>query len=140
MPIIGLECGAVKIMPYNPGWRQCFAKEKELLYVLLSKDAVDIQHIGSTAVPGLSAKPIIDIMVGIKALNAGLADIELLEGQGYEYRGEAGMPGRLFFVKGSPNSGLTMCIWLSTTVNSGSITCFSGIIWCSMLMRLRNMK
>ncbi|WP_434655313.1 GrpB family protein [Thermoanaerobacterium thermosaccharolyticum] len=99
---LGLKRGVVKIAPFCDVWKQYFEEEKELLYKLLGTDAVDIQHIGSTAVPGLSAKPIIDIMVGVKALNDGLKHVETLEKQGYEFRGEAGIPGRLFFAKGSP--------------------------------------
>jgi GrpB-like predicted nucleotidyltransferase (UPF0157 family) len=65
---------------------------------------LDIQHVGSTAIPGLGAKPIIDIMVAISEL----ADVEKCIGPlatlGYEFRGEAGIPGRLFFGKGSPRT------------------------------------
>lgn len=101
--LIGLERGKVEIKPYNPMWKHCFEEERNLLKALLEKDAVDIQHIGSTAIPGISAKPIIDIAVGVRELNDGLKHIEALEKHGYEFRGEAGIPGRLFFAKGSPD-------------------------------------
>lgn len=101
-PLIGLQRGAVRVVPYNPIWKQCFEEEKILLEHLLQKDAIDVQHVGSTAVPGLSAKPIIDIMVGVENLNDGLKYVEALEEHGYEFRGDAGIPGRLFFAKGSP--------------------------------------
>lgn len=101
-PLIGLQRGAVRVVPYNPIWKQCFEEEKILLDHLLQKDAVNVQHVGSTAVPGLSAKPIIDIMVGVENLTDGLKYVEALEEHRYEFRGDAGIPGRLFFAKGSP--------------------------------------
>lgn len=98
---IGLKRGEVKLSAYCNEWKTCYEVEKELLLNLLGSNVIDVQHIGSTAVPGLSAKPIIDLMVGIRNLKDGLKLVELLEGQGYEFRGEAGIPGRLYFVKGN---------------------------------------
>lgn len=96
---IGLAQGVVKIVPYCSSWNDHFRDEKEILCKLLDLHVLDIQHIGSTAVPGLSAKPIIDIMAGVRSLEDGLGCVEVLERQGYAFKGEAGIPGRLFFTK-----------------------------------------
>lgn len=98
---IGLENGIVKVQTYNPNWDHLFQKEKNLLVIKLNGLHVDVQHIGSTAVPELSAKPIIDIMVGIINLNSSIEYIKYLEELGYEYKGENGITERHFFVKGT---------------------------------------
>ena len=61
-----------------------------------------IEHIGSTAVPGLDAKLIVDLMVGVRGLRDGVRCTPLLEDLGYEQRGKAGVPGKLFFRTRSP--------------------------------------
>ena len=60
-------------------------------------DNLDIQHIGSTAVPGLSAKPILDIGVAVKSFEAAFALVSPIEELGYTYRGENGIPRRPLF-------------------------------------------
>lgn len=64
---------------------------------------VDIQHVGSTAIPGLVAKPIIDIAVALRQLEDVEKCIEPLERLGYEYKGDEGHPGSFFFAKGDPS-------------------------------------
>ena len=83
---------------YDPRWPALFESEKERLAVLLGARAVDIQHIGSTAIPGLAAKPIIDIAVGFQELQTAESCIPLLEDAGYAYEPdlEAALPGRRF--------------------------------------------
>jgi len=61
--------------------------------------AVVVEHIGSTAVPGLLAKPIIDLLAGLSPLDVG-PGVAAMEALGYEYLGEYGIPGREFFRKG----------------------------------------
>jgi GrpB-like predicted nucleotidyltransferase (UPF0157 family) len=61
---------------------------------------VEIEHMGSTAVPGLAAKPVVDISVGLRTLDVSRDDIAAMERLGYEHLGEFGLPGRLFFRKG----------------------------------------
>ena len=63
-----------------------------------------IEHVGSTAVPSLASKPILDIMVGVRRLREADHCIEPLVRLSYEYRGAAGAPGRLFFRKGDPRT------------------------------------
>jgi GrpB-like predicted nucleotidyltransferase (UPF0157 family) len=58
----------VTIVDYNPIWPELFELEKEKLLAAVGDYVLDIQHIGSTAVPGLAAKPVIDIMIGVRTL------------------------------------------------------------------------
>lgn len=71
---------------YNKNWPDKFAEEKAMLSILLRQYIQgSIEHVGSTAVPGLSAKPIIDIMVGIQSLKHAKPAIAKLTQQGYCY-------------------------------------------------------
>ena len=81
-----------------------FDRERARIERALGSWAEGIEHVGSTAVPGLAAKPIIDIMVGVGSLRDAEHYIKPLEQLCYECRGEAGIPGRLFFRKGDPRS------------------------------------
>ena len=66
---------------------------------------IAIEHVGSTSIAGLGAKPIIDVMPGLRAFEDGPRTVSPLERIGYEYRGEYGIPGRHFFVKDDPETG-----------------------------------
>ena len=61
--MLGLRRGTVQVVPYSPLWASLFQEEFRRLASALGAQAKDIQHIGSTAVPGLAAKPILDIGV-----------------------------------------------------------------------------
>ncbi|WP_425448293.1 GrpB family protein [Dethiothermospora halolimnae] len=98
--IIGLKRGTVKLLPYDSQWKKEYDNEKELLNFTIGKYILDIQHIGSTSIEGLWAKPIIDIAVGVESLDLVTEIKSLLEDIGYEYRGNAGVEGRVFFTKG----------------------------------------
>jgi GrpB-like predicted nucleotidyltransferase (UPF0157 family) len=63
--MIGLKRNTVSLVKYNPEWIELFNKEKVLLKEILGQDAIGIEHIGSTAIIGIMAKPIIDIALGI---------------------------------------------------------------------------
>ena len=89
----------VEVVPYDPGWVGEFESQARRLASVLGDEAVAIHHYGSTAIPGLCAKPIIDILVevkDIKAIDALNAEMEAL---GYEARGEQGFSGRRYFVR-----------------------------------------
>lgn len=77
----------VAVVPYDPRWPDMFEQERLHLMSCLPKDLVGrIEHSGSTAVPGLSAKPIIDILVEVSSLDETKKRIvAVLEPQGYEY-------------------------------------------------------
>jgi GrpB-like predicted nucleotidyltransferase (UPF0157 family) len=83
--------------PYNPDWREQFRQLKKKLETHLHDYAVDIQHVGSTSIPGLPAKPIldIDILLADQSQLSGVSSI--LENAGYHNRGDQGIPGRFAF-------------------------------------------
>jgi len=99
---IGLEKGVVLIMPYTPEWRRIFETEEILLLEKLDKLVLDIQHVGSTAIPGMLAKPIIDIAIAMTDFEQARVCLPLIEELGYEYRGEQGIPRRHMFARGNP--------------------------------------
>ena len=90
----------VVITEYDPEWPAQFAEEAERIRQALGDTLVAIEHVGSTAIPCLPAKPVIDILVGVTSLAGAELKIPALEALGYECRGENGIPGRLFFRKG----------------------------------------
>ncbi|MBR3714503.1 MAG: GrpB family protein [Clostridia bacterium] len=90
----------IEVVAYRPEWAKMFAQEAKQIKKILGKNCVWVHHIGSTAVKGLAAKPIIDIMPVVKDLSAvDLLDKEF-EAIGYECKGEFGIPGRRFYTKG----------------------------------------
>jgi GrpB-like predicted nucleotidyltransferase (UPF0157 family) len=92
----------IELRDPDPGWPEMFLKERALLMRSLGNIAISIDHIGSTAVPGLKAKPVIDIMVSVKELELGEVQ-GLLEAMGYVHVPIDEM-GRLFFRKGMPRT------------------------------------
>lgn len=92
----------IVVAEYNPLWPASFEEEKARILGLISPWAESVEHIGSTSVEGLGAKPIIDIMVGLRSLDDARECIPLLETIGYEYvpKHEAVMPERRYFHKG----------------------------------------
>ena len=99
---IGLARNVVRVDEYTPEWARLFAEEAARLWAAIGPHVLDIQHVGSTSVPGLAAKPILDIGVAVASFEGALVCVPLLEALGYEYRGENGIPRRHYFVKGDP--------------------------------------
>lgn len=97
--MIGLKRGTVKLVPHNPGWDKLFQAEKAKLLVALGELVVDIQHVGSTAIPTIPAKPIVDIAVLVKSLEKVKGYVGKMEALGYRKKQE-NRPERLFFTKG----------------------------------------
>lgn len=89
----------VELVEYNPEWPKMFDRERALIAVALGSVILDIQHVGSTSIPALAAKPIIDIMIAVESLQQIKNSVPVLKELDYEYCGEAGIPGRLFFRK-----------------------------------------
>ncbi len=100
--LIGLEKGMVRLVAFDPQWKQLYEEEKACLAEVLGSTILDIQHIGSTSIPGMPAKPIIDIAIAIADFEEARLCIPLVAGLGYEYKGEFGIPHRHYFVKGDP--------------------------------------
>ncbi len=87
----------IEVVPYDPNWPRAFEEEAKKLEGILGSHCLKIYHIGSTAVPGLAAKPIIDIMVVVKDILEVDKLIPHFEELGYVAKGEHGMPFRRFF-------------------------------------------
>ena len=94
----------VELRDYDPSWAEIFEAERLLIAPIFDGRAAGIEHIGSTSVPDLCAKPIVDVLVGLRELALSPEDIDTMEDLGYEYMGEFGIPGRLYFRKGEPRT------------------------------------
>lgn len=86
----------------DPDWSQRFEQEKAVIRSAIGEQIVEIEHFGSTAVPELAAKLIVDILIGLKHYPLSRDGIHRLANIGYECLGEAGIPGRLYFRKRQP--------------------------------------
>ena len=87
----------VTVVPYDPRWPQAFAAASAEVAAAFGANLLDIHHIGSTAIPGMHAKPVIDmlgIVADIAAVDSRHAQMQAL---GYEPMGEFGIPGRRYF-------------------------------------------
>jgi GrpB-like predicted nucleotidyltransferase (UPF0157 family) len=98
---LGLKRGTVVLKKHHHEWAEAFEKEKAHLHELLRDIALDIQHTGSTSIPGLSAKPIIDILMAVRSLSDISKIQTTLEKAGYEYRENGSNDIQKLFVKGS---------------------------------------
>lgn len=94
----------VKVVPHDPTWSKLFRAEADRIAAVLGQEVMAIHHIGSTAIPNISAKPIIDILVEV-------LDIEKIDGfndemmkLGYLPQGEFGIPRRRFLIKGNDSA------------------------------------
>ena len=97
--------GLIVVSDYDPNWPALFEQESTRIKNALGAFTLAIEHIGSTAVPGLSSKPIIDLLVGVPSLEeANERCIAPIEALGYIYIPEysSWLPGELFFRKGPP--------------------------------------
>lgn len=90
----------VVVTEYNDKWSQMFVEEAEIIKEIFADELIGIHHIGSTSVPGLKAKPIIDMMPVVKHIERIDSYNEQMTALGYECMGELGMKGRRYFRKG----------------------------------------
>ncbi len=104
--MIGLERGKVRLVPYESEWARLFEEEARLLHSTLGDRALRIEHVGSTAIEGMDAKPLIDLMIGVEDLEAVREIAPALERIGYEWRADQDSPDHMLFVKG-PESART---------------------------------
>ena len=101
MSDIGLASGTVKLVDYNDNWPNLFEAEQNILSKALGLDKQGIQHVGSTSIPGMVAKPILDIAVLVNSFDVIDQWKNILDNIGYTYKGiEPDLPDRRFFAKG----------------------------------------
>jgi GrpB-like predicted nucleotidyltransferase (UPF0157 family) len=97
----------IEIVEYDSTWQQMAVDEISTLRKIFSGDINirDIQHVGSTAIPGIAAKPIIDIYIGVDMIEKAQSMIKPLEDLSYIYWADNPNPKKMFFVKGMPPYG-----------------------------------
>lgn len=105
MPL-GLESGTVRIEAYDTAWPEQFKAEAERLREHFAPTGLELvlEHMGSTAVPGLASKPILDILAGYPQGAELSAYIDAFKAADYVHRGEQEIPGREFFRRGNPRA------------------------------------
>jgi len=101
MKVIGLQNEKVELYTYNSAWEKLYKKEEKLLISIVEKYGLDIEHIGSTAIPGSKAKPIIDIAIGVKKIRDAEKFVKPLKQLGYDCKHDARIENRYFFTKGN---------------------------------------
>ena len=102
--VLGLASGKVSLARAHAAWAVAYQQERDRILAALSTRLLDIQHVGSTAIPNVVAKPILDILIGVRDFDEATACVEPMIEIGYEYRGENGIPRRHYFVKGEPRT------------------------------------
>lgn len=111
-PSLGLARSTVEVVAHDPRWREAYEREVERLRPQLDSndagnggsdaDGVRFEHVGSTAVPGLAAKPIVDLLVLVSDRDDAAGVARALEAAGYEERPDDDVSDRRFFVRGPP--------------------------------------
>ena len=99
--MLGLKRDTVQVVAYHEDWHNLFEQERHALHKHIGHLVVDIQHVGSTAVPSLDAKPILDIAVAVASMAVIPQCQPLLCALGYLERGDTGNDGGYLFVKES---------------------------------------
>jgi GrpB-like predicted nucleotidyltransferase (UPF0157 family) len=93
----------VEVVKHKDEWSKMFKEEAEKINDIFGEEILNIHHIGSTAIPNITAKPIIDILIEVRELEKVDDFIDGMEQIGYECKGEFGIGGRRFFIKGGDN-------------------------------------
>jgi len=97
---VNLSNRVLEVVDYDPNWKKTFETERALLTKAIGINAVKIEHIGSTSVIGLAAKPVIDILIEVTNLKELDTANENLKALGYKIKGENGISGRRYYQKG----------------------------------------
>jgi GrpB-like predicted nucleotidyltransferase (UPF0157 family) len=121
-PALGLARRTVRLVRYDPRWPALYREERERLQRCLGP--LPLEHVGSTAVPGLDAKPILDLMLGVEGESARAQTIEPLRRAGYTHGDSDVIPGRLYFRRDDEAALRTHQL---------SVCAFGGSFWCAHL-------
>ena len=93
----------MELIAYDPEWVLKYLRESAAVAEAMGEILVAIHHVGSTAIPGIRAKPIIDMLAEVRDLSGLDARTAQMETLGYEVMGEFGIPGRRYFRKNDPD-------------------------------------
>ncbi|NSW92257.1 MAG: GrpB family protein [Firmicutes bacterium] len=129
--MLGLPYNILKLVSYDAEWVKEYNEEAERIKAAINDASATICHIGSTAVPGMVSKPIIDIMLGVDDMEKSDYYINNLEQIGYNCLGECGRIGRIFFVKG----GIENCTHHLHLVEKNSEYWIDNIMFRDYLIR-----
>ncbi|HWA90659.1 MAG TPA: GrpB family protein [Rhizomicrobium sp.] len=105
MPIDTPEPFAVELRPHSPLWAQMAAEETTRLKAALGEELIEVHHIGSTAIPGIMAKPVVDLIPIVADLDRLDARENAIRALGYRWFGEFGLPGRRYCYLKDPVTG-----------------------------------
>lgn len=123
---IGLKCGTVELQIHDPQWDINAIETIKKLSNILGDVAIDIQHIGSTAIPHIKAKPIIDIAVAVRDFESVMPFIKHIESVGFEYRPEDDDDWKLYFVRRGVNG--------TTTTHHIHVVCVDNVHWKDFIL------
>lgn len=91
----------IEVVPYDPRWRVLFERTAHELVEVFGEEVLAIHHVGSTAIPNISAKPIVDVLVEVRCIETVDNFNAEMIARGYLPKGEFGIRGRRFFIKGN---------------------------------------
>ncbi|MBA4013755.1 MAG: hypothetical protein C0481_17980 [Phenylobacterium sp.] len=117
---LGLERTENRLAASHPQWGQAFEEEAARIRAAVGADILAIEHYGSTSVPGLSAKPIIDLLIGVSDLAVADRHASAMVALGYDDAGDGGVEGHRIFGKGSTRTHLAHFVvhdgpeWIAT--------------------------
>ena len=94
---LGTRSGHIEIAEYSPDWPVVFEREAAAILEACRPWVTEVHHVGSTSVPGLAAKPLLDMMPIAAGPAEGLEAVPRMTALGYLYDGESGIPGRFYF-------------------------------------------
>ncbi len=103
------------VIPHDPQWKQLFQAQRAVLTTALGDQVVAIDHIGSTSIPGILAKPIIDILIEVRSIDQLDRSSPAIEALGYEVMGEFGIETRRYFRKSNRQGARTHHLHAFTT-------------------------
>ena len=102
--VLGLENNVVRLCEHSSLWADLYREEERRITAAIGRLIADLQHIGSTAIPGIKAKPILDMLAGVAQLENALLCKAPLENIGYDYIARAGIANDYVFGKGLPRT------------------------------------
>ena len=101
-PPLGLNSGELRLSHYRDEWPLLYESEQKIIESAIGEHIEDIQHVGSTAIVDMPAKPILDIAIAVDEFEKATVCIAPLAALGYTFKGENGIPRRHYFTKGKP--------------------------------------